>query len=231
MTDEPAHRYARRSVRLDMGAVTKQVVTVLLEEYEDVVRFVAAKLAKRARKSAILDADDLVQVGRIALIEALITFRDDRGMKFRSWVSRVVHWRCQEALQVAVDPLDTAQLAEDMHAEAQALQFVSLHAFVGGGDEGRTIEEMLTDYDAVSPEEATVAGNLRHVIYRTIESFEHREAQVVAADLAGSSGAELGRQVGVTRQRISDQRKLARKRLKDALTGGPRRLTVGAASR
>lgn len=212
------HRYARRNVRVDMKHVQKNVVERLLADYDEIVRFVAGKLAKRARKSAILDGDDLVQVGRIALIEALITFRDDRGMRFRSWVSRVVHWRCQEALQVATDPFDAVQLADDMHEEARAFQFVSLSMFVSG-DEGRTVGDMLVDTAAVCPEAAAVTGQLRAVIYTTVEAMEHRERMVVAADLSGGSGAELGRQVGVTRQRISDQRKSARRRLKAALTG------------
>lgn len=211
------HRYARRNVRVDMRDVSKPVVVALLEQFDDVVRFVAGKLAKRARKSAIIDGDDLVQVGRIALIEALITYRDDRGMAFRSWVSRVVHWRCQEALQVAVDPMDTAQLADDMYEEARTMQFVSLSVFVSG-DEGRTIGDTLVDTTAVCPEDAAVSSQLRGVLYTTVAAMEHRERMVVAADLSGGSGAELGRQVGVTRQRISDQRKAARRRLKAVLT-------------
>ena len=97
-----------------MTVVSPRVARALCEKYDEVVRMTVAKMAKRSRKSQILDADDLLQIGRIALVEALLTFRDDRGMLFRSWASHVVLWRCKEALQAAVDPFDGLAMQGDL---------------------------------------------------------------------------------------------------------------------
>lgn len=83
---------AKRDVRVDMSSCDEPTARRLLEEYTPLVQRMVGDFHG-------LDTDDLVAVGKIAVIEAHVTFRESRAIPRRSWTTTVIRWR----MAVAVD--------------------------------------------------------------------------------------------------------------------------------
>jgi len=183
-----------------------------------------------------MDREDLMQVGRSAVLEAWVKYNPERGAALATWITTVVGWRVREAAEMAIDPSgalyvvyavkkasrrgkatkEAVDRAMDRYQTLLRTQVVSLAATTTNGF-GRTFADLLVDPGA-SPEDEVVERQARDRIYRLIELLDRRHQMILVAELHGQSGASLAREIGVSRQRVNDQRKRALVALRAAET-------------
>lgn len=108
--EEPAKRRRRglawqMLLRVDCSQVPEKDAARWLGEYEDAVLLVYKKIRPQLRRVTGIDKDDILQVGRFAVLEACLTYAPDRGSTLRTWVGLVVRWRMCELLERAARPV------------------------------------------------------------------------------------------------------------------------------
>lgn len=88
---------ASRVARVDLSDIDQETAAELLASYTPIVK----RAAFRLRRVAIpgIDREDLLAVGRIAVLEAYVTWNRRAGSVFSTWVCRVVRWRMGEVVQ------------------------------------------------------------------------------------------------------------------------------------
>lgn len=88
---------ANRVIRVDLSAIDQETAEELLSSYRSIVN----RAAFRLRRIPIpgIDREDLLAVGRIAVLEAYITWNRNGGSVFSTWVCQVVRWRMGEVVQ------------------------------------------------------------------------------------------------------------------------------------
>jgi RNA polymerase sigma-32 factor len=109
----------------------------------------------------------------------------------------------------------------DQHLSAPAL---SLHAPMGG-EEGRSLAEIVTDHEATGPEATVVNQDLGAKVRQHLESFSHdlrdeREVAIWYERLVAEDSvslASLGERFGVSKERIRQIEGRIKKRLKQHL--------------
>lgn len=110
-----------RDVRINMRRVEPATASALIAKYTPYVQWIAGR--------TFGDTDDLVQVGRIAVIEAHLSWLGSGGASRKTWTRRVVRWRVAEAAQRA---RDDAQPDEDIDRYPNGLDpeeaYVRAHA-------------------------------------------------------------------------------------------------------
>lgn len=103
--EEPAGKRRRgdmwtRLLRADCTGVQAKDAERWLKEYAEVVRVSFLKVKAGLSRAVGVDAEDLMQVGRFAIIEACLTYDPTHksGSTLRTWVGCVVHWRMSDFL-------------------------------------------------------------------------------------------------------------------------------------
>jgi len=91
-----------RGRRVDLGGVDAATAERLLRRYGGVVRGCV-----RDRAGAGSDREDLIAVGRLAVLEAYVTHRAERALE-ATWVRKIVRWRVTE------ESLEQASGREDL---------------------------------------------------------------------------------------------------------------------
>lgn len=215
--DEPCpDTFVRRQVRVDLAQVHPLVAKRTLAKFARTIQAEARVAAQRTRRVSWYTVDDYCAVAQVATLEALVSYREGCGAVFGTWVRRVVRWRLNETAARLLqqqqchepDAFDAADAGADVDAPHQYARHVDL-------DERQLTERGLagvgTPEDAVSEAEA-----LARVLHAA-KSLSWREQEALYAALNDQSGASLGRQLGLTRQRIHHHRTRALARLATAL--------------
>lgn len=104
--EEPAGKRRRGTMwtnllRVDCTNVSTQDAERWLQEFADVPRIVYRRLRNGMLRVVGIDAEDLLAVGRFAIIEACVTYDATRGGALRTWVGTVAHWRMGALLDKA----------------------------------------------------------------------------------------------------------------------------------
>lgn len=78
--------------KINYATLTEREARELLLEYDDDVRGAARAAAHRTG----VPVDDLLSAGRLAVLEAAVTFDAAKGGRARTWVKRIIRWRVSE---------------------------------------------------------------------------------------------------------------------------------------
>jgi len=81
----------RRDVRRGMGRISASTAQALLREYAAFLRWLADRLPG--------ESDDLLQIGRVAVMEAYLSWDATQQASRRTWTRKVARWRMAEAAQ------------------------------------------------------------------------------------------------------------------------------------
>lgn len=217
--------FVRRQVRQDMGAVPPKTAREILRDFEKLINAEARQCARLTRRMPWFGFEDYAAVGQIAAMEAFVLYRPECGASLKTWIGRMVRWRMREAARRVRDPLGLLAAVESVRrkvaadaAPPEALEAAEAHAALY-----RT-EHVPADDDAnllaspgESPEDAYLRAERRDVIHGVIGELDLREQYVVIAEMQEQSGTLLAAELGITRQRISHHRLLARKELRGCL--------------
>jgi len=183
----------KRWVRADMSTVSNADAKKHLDEFCEIVRAEAAWGHPNER-------EDLVAIGNIAVIEAIISWdmqRDGKRCSRKRWVRQVVRWRLREYMTRSAE-----RVANTLHLEE-----------LGGGT-GKDWEDLLPDEHAPCPETSVVEqGSFRKVLGHLTRLPQH-DQMLLDGELRGESIATVAKTLGITKQRASVVRVRAMSRLK-----------------
>lgn len=82
--------YVRLRLNVDLASISDARARKLLKRYGGM----AAALARLYRPGD----DDILQIARIAVLEAFVLYKKEAGASFDVWIRRLVRWRVKEAL-------------------------------------------------------------------------------------------------------------------------------------
>lgn len=99
MSREARNPYARL-LRVDCSSLSNREAKVLLTRYERIVQHHVTAFARALPKARGLDSEDLLAVGRYAVLEASLTHAADRNVSLDTWVYTVVRWRIAHQVEV-----------------------------------------------------------------------------------------------------------------------------------
>ena len=168
------------------------------------LRFVVS-VARRYQGNGVALAD-LVNEGNVGLLRAAERFDETRGVRFVSYA----HWWVRRAIVDAIDRhggLPRGDVAARLSLDEPLTE--------GQG----TLQEVLSDPTAATPDERVVESALRTAVEASLADLPEREAQVIRRYFGIGSGAsedlgQIGRSLGVSRERARQlkERGLARLR-------------------
>lgn len=176
----------RRVARLDLRSVTSTSARDLLSACEPAIEAEVGRWSGLLARGRGLDADDLRAVGRVAVLEASLTYQPDRGRTLRTWAGLVVHQRISEVAGAAcalaeheVPAADPDGLLEgDEHVEAD---------------------------DVVDPQLEQDQRERLAWLARALAKLPPRRRAILAAKLRGESQREVGRTLGISDARTSQE--------------------------
>lgn len=122
-------RNGHRDVRVDMHTVDAATAAVLLKRY-------GRMLGAMVKLYPGLERDEVLEIGRIAVIEAYLTHDAERSTE-RTWVRKVVGWRLGDAAardwhtrgEGAIDPnIEPSQVINGGNPEHQFLRTTAVRA-------------------------------------------------------------------------------------------------------
>jgi RNA polymerase sigma factor (sigma-70 family) len=122
----------------DFGRIDPATAQRLIAAYLPVVRSVA-------RLYPTSERDDLESVGRVAILEAFLSFNAQKSQE-STWIRRVVHWRLAEAAQ---------RLPEDSTATGRA-EVLDGHEIDHNPELGYMRALVLDNLRALTPRQSTV---------------------------------------------------------------------------
>ena len=218
----------------------------LIREHLPLVRRIAWHV--HGSMSSIVEVEDLVQVGLVALVEAAATFEDRGGATFKQYVAQRLRGAMIDELRRqatttrgamrrrrqyanAVSSLTSASgqsPTEVAVAEHLAVTVERLRADYASADAVRfdSIDDVYADdlpwFADDTPDAFTqlADGHLRDALIAAIAALPEREAQVVQLYYVEELNLEeIGQVLGVGAARVCQIKKAAHDRLKKALAG------------
>lgn len=197
-----------------------------LEQYERTVRFLARRYRPRGAVAAVLDVDDLLAVGRMAVLEAL-----ERYEAYGIEESTFVRTRVQQRMIDAIRQVDTRTREENRvlraHANGDdsvderraraiaARRTISLDQPVG--EMGPMIERL----ECEAPDAEALSDQVRrHAELReALSSLPDRQREAVCLCLdQGLRLREIGERMGISESRVCQLQKTAVRRLNGHLS-------------
>ncbi len=88
-----------RAVNVDLGSIDDSTARRLLDDAHKLLRVALAKYS-------MLDQDELLQVGRLAVLEAHLTFDGTRDCSWETWRKRVLGWRLAASARALSAPVE-----------------------------------------------------------------------------------------------------------------------------
>ncbi len=157
-----------------------QALQVLLERYR---RFARAKARTYFLVGA--DSDDIEQEGMIGLFKAARDFRPDREASFRAFAELCITRHVITAIKTA-----TRQKHQPLN------QYVSLSGVWGGEDE-RTVEDLLAAHHAADPADTVISNERIAAMRQAVAALlSGLEVEVLRLYVEGKSYQEMSRQLG-----------------------------------
>ncbi len=191
--EEPAGRdrnFWGAILRVDCKSLPRRDAERYIREYDDIVTVVIQKVRRGLSWAAVTRADAR-SVGRFAILEAVLTYRDDRTASLKTWVRSVVHWRIALMLEKCTRP------------EGEVLNHTV----------AMTVFERQNDIDF---EEQQLQRDLLRVLANNFALLPHRSRVILLNRLSGVSSDETASELGITPQREQQIVAASRALLQDA---------------
>lgn len=223
---------AKRALRVDLGHLTDVEAKRILAEHAQIIKREALRWALRLiprRVTAVgnwLDRDDLLALARIAALEAYVRYDATQPMSLAGWIRTLIRQRLYEAVQSARDKGSFVKVVE-VRPDG------TLRTYLGTWVRGMvSLDEPFYDaenewagtlHDRIEDERSTEAfadldrTDTERELHSSLVQLSLRQQQVLIAELRGVSGAELGRELGITRQKINTDRQRALSSLRKLL--------------
>lgn len=185
------------------------------------------------------DVEDLVNVGAMAVIRAIRTY-DSRLAAFSTyagrWIRAEMRRECRKQRR-AVTICEHATLAATVGIDAEPIgsrrrehmrlvlaahdQPVRLDAPLHGGDHGRSDERILDNMPGPngSPHDGAVKARNADLVHLAIAGLPPRQRTIMRRRMADETLAEIGRDMGITRERVRQLEAKAVGRLRHVLEG------------
>jgi RNA polymerase sigma factor for flagellar operon FliA len=159
---------------------TEQEIEEVLKEHLSLVKFYARRWSKALPSG--LDLEDLMQVGNLALVEAMDRFRDDGGGSFRTYAGwrvngaigdeiRRMRWVPRHMESEKLIKLIDARRAQSLPVTAEALAEVT-------GSSVEKIHEWEQRMDQARRNHVSLTEAKEDTIERTFDSQGHRDIDV-----------------------------------------------------
>ena len=178
-----------------------------LTELGSVLRGMAVNLARRHCRHAI-DPEDLLQAGRIAIVEADQRYDRTKGIPFRPFAIQRAKWAM---LSFIKDHATNVRAPADKFYSGVVREF-SINAPVGNEEGGATYEDLFLGQDETVAEDADKTA-MRLTLAKTLARLPARERSMLHAYYFEQKTLEqIGDAEGVTREAVRQrlQRILAR---------------------
>ena len=198
LTDDEMNHLARR-VRQGDDAALERLTRANL-------RFVVSVATQYRGRG--LDLFDLINEGNLGLIKAAQRFDDTKGVRFLSYA---VWWIRQT-------------IGEALAEQARQREFAGISVNAQRSDGHTTMLDYLEDEDSPRADEGLRREGSRQAMRRALDTLMPREREVIEHTF-GFAGpqltmAEVGRQMGLKRERVRQIRKGALRKLRKAHTLG-----------
>ena len=177
---------------------------VLLERYR---RFARAKARTYFLVGA--DSDDIEQEGMIGLFKAARDYRPDREASFRAFAELCITRHVITAIKTA-----TRQKHQPLN------QYVSLSG-VRGGDDERTVEDLLAAHHAADPADTVISNERIAAMRQAVAALlSGLEVEVLRLYVEGKSYQEMSQQLGRHVKSIDNALQRIKRKLDLQLQGG-----------
>lgn len=164
----------------------------IVQKYEGLVRYIAKRV--HIPDGAPFDREDLLSMGRVALLQAHVTFEAGRGVKFLTWAHRLVR---QALLDAVRNVRERARVESDMGENFDLDHY----------DAGVVPQDVeLVEQREVRWLRAKLANGL----------LTERERSIMRMRLSGATLSSIGEQHGVSREWIRLTEKHVTERLRQA---------------
>jgi len=193
-----------RLLRVDCSSVTPADARRWLREYGNAV-IIVARSASRGLSRTNLDFEDLLQIGRFAVLEAHLTYAPDNGATIRTWVGVVLRWRIGEYLQRATRP------------DGELLD----HVLAVQHQEVTEVDEFEARMDQ---------RELLRVLACNLALMDHRTRTIFFARLEGEGSVNVAGTLGISPCREQQIVAQSRALLRNALSSYEAAATAGSAS-
>jgi RNA polymerase sigma factor (sigma-70 family) len=172
------------------------------------------------------ELDDLTQAGALGLARAVERFDPERGVRFSTYAGLWVRASCTRYLAAQGDVsagrvgrpsvqrrLDAVPDGEHEHRDRLRRQLVAMAPALRldaplGDAEGSTHLDMVPDAGPLPDELAAQRARVA-VAHRAIEVLDERSARIMRRRLEGATLAAVGRELGVSRERVRQIEALA----------------------
>lgn len=180
--------------RIQAGEVG--LIDMLLEQNRGIIWRVAMRYRGLAEKNRGLDGEDLLQAGRLGMIEAIPVWDAERG-SFLAVATLCMKRSIRDALGIA----STKKLIEN--AAPPAL----LGMPVGEDEDSGTLQDLIVDPDAVDPQEAAVDVLMKehtaHVVREAVARLPDNQRDVIrAVYFDRSTLQDIGTAQGISKERV-----------------------------
>lgn len=177
-----------------------------------IVRICAARMTRRAK--GIFSGGDLYQEGCIGLIEAVRSYRDDKGMRRQSYYFMKVKHRIVDGLR-SFDHLSRRERAEAKVTGEYSVRVLSLDSFTKKDME--SVEQLTEAPKPVAPDEleGVVRDHLQFLVGKGLISFKHATA-FLRHTLGDEKMKPIADSLGVTESRVCQLVKETSKMLRGA---------------
>jgi RNA polymerase sigma factor (sigma-70 family) len=168
----------------------------LVESYMALVSFLASRAAEQAPPHANIEVTDLESTGFLRLLEQIPRFNPDLGVPLGAWIATKVPFRLGHAILKEIKAAAGPYGPEGRQGDGLGL--VQLSSIVSYRD----TEAPTTEFDR-----AEAAADLARLVEAS--DLTTREREVIEQRALGLNLAEIGREIGITRERVRQLEKSA----------------------
>ena len=131
---------------------------------------------------------DIEQAGRLGLVKAAEKFKAEKGVSFSTYAEKCIENEIREYYR-------REKIRERLAVE-------SLGAVIGKFESDDVTWEDVLEDESLRVEEILERKEIRLIVYKEAEAMKGRKREIIKMWLRGGNGAEIGRVLGISKQRV-----------------------------